>query len=157
MRGTMARHRVCFSALPDLFKGVPTELRHTADTRSGHQLLHDTTILCGPQLTPQFAQANQQRQQQQQQQPQPQQAPYANPPQFNYVFDSPPEQMNNYAFDPNFPPPQPTFRSNSIFCNPASNEPTGRRFSYFPPTSPNQAREPWMTRLRQRRRLQKHT
>lgn len=70
-----------------------------------------------------------------------QQAPYANPPQFSYVFDSPPDQMNNYAFDPNFPPPQPTFRSNSIFCNPASNEPTGRRFSYFPPdfTQPGEA------------------
>ncbi|KAH8737171.1 fungal-specific transcription factor domain-containing protein [Ilyonectria robusta] len=62
-----------------------------------------------------------------------QQPPYANPPQFSYVFDSPPEAMNTFAFDPNFPPPQPTFRSNSIFCNPASNEPTGRRFSYFPP------------------------
>ncbi|KAF4461339.1 purine utilization positive regulator [Fusarium albosuccineum] len=62
-----------------------------------------------------------------------QQAPYLNPPQFSYVFDSPPEAMNNYAFDPNFPPRQPTFRSNSIFFNPASNEPTGRRFSYFPP------------------------
>ncbi|KAL4730534.1 hypothetical protein ACLX1H_002570 [Fusarium chlamydosporum] len=62
-----------------------------------------------------------------------QQAPYQNPPQFNQIFNSPPEAMNNYAFDPNFPPPQPSFRSNSIFFNPASNEPTGRRFSYFPP------------------------
>ncbi|KAH7270010.1 fungal-specific transcription factor domain-containing protein [Fusarium redolens] len=61
------------------------------------------------------------------------QAPYQNPPQFNHVFNSPPEAMNAYAFDPNFPPPQPSFRSNSIFFNPASNEPTGRRFSYFPP------------------------
>ncbi|KAM0343867.1 hypothetical protein ACHAPU_008136 [Fusarium lateritium] len=62
-----------------------------------------------------------------------QQAPYQNPPQFNHVFNSPPEAMNAFAFDPNFPPPQPSFRSNSIFFNPASNEPTGRRFSYFPP------------------------
>ncbi|KAF7559542.1 hypothetical protein G7046_g4623 [Stylonectria norvegica] len=62
-----------------------------------------------------------------------QQQGYLNPPQFSYVFDSPPEAMNSYAFDPNYPPPQPTFRSNSIFCNPASNEMAGRRFSYFPP------------------------
>ncbi|KAM0489053.1 hypothetical protein ACHAP7_000107 [Fusarium lateritium] len=62
-----------------------------------------------------------------------QQASYQNPPQFSHVFNSPPEAMNAYAFDPNFPPPQPSFRSNSIFFNPASNEPTGRRFSYFPP------------------------
>ncbi|KAJ4271929.1 hypothetical protein NW762_000638 [Fusarium torreyae] len=63
----------------------------------------------------------------------PQIASYQNPPQFNHVFNSPPESMNAFAFDPNFPPPQPSFRSNSIFFNPASNEPTGRRFSYFPP------------------------
>ncbi|RBR08201.1 uncharacterized protein FIESC28_10393 [Fusarium coffeatum] len=62
-----------------------------------------------------------------------QQAPYQNAPQFNQIFNSPPEAMNAYPFDPNFPPPQPSFRSNSIFFNPASNEPTGRRFSYFPP------------------------
>lgn len=61
-----------------------------------------------------------------------QQAPFLNAPQFNHVFNSPLESMNTYGFDPNFPS-QPTFRSNSIFCNPASNEPTGRRFSYFPP------------------------
>ncbi|OAR00137.1 hypothetical protein LLEC1_07146, partial [Akanthomyces lecanii] len=40
-------------------------------------------------------------------------------PQFGWAFDSPPESMNAYTFDPNFPPPQPAFRSNSIFCNPA--------------------------------------
>ncbi|EKJ76724.1 hypothetical protein FPSE_03135 [Fusarium pseudograminearum CS3096] len=62
-----------------------------------------------------------------------QQASYQNAPQFNQIFNSTPEAMNAYAFDPNFPPPQPSFRSNSIFFNPASNEPTGRRFSYFPP------------------------
>lgn len=54
-------------------------------------------------------------------------------PQFGYVFDSPPESMNTYTFDPNFPPPQPTFRSNSIFCNPTTTDSNGRRFSYFPP------------------------
>ncbi|KYK58565.1 fungal specific transcription factor domain-containing protein [Drechmeria coniospora] len=53
-------------------------------------------------------------------------------PQFGFVFDSPPESMNtNYPFDPNFPA-HPTFRSNSIFCNPATDM-NGRRFSYFPP------------------------
>ena len=61
------------------------------------------------------------------------QLPYLNPPQFGYVFDSPPEAMNTYTFDPNFPPPQPTFRSNSIFANPATTDSNGRRFSYFPP------------------------
>jgi hypothetical protein len=57
---------------------------------------------------------------------------YLDPPSFGYVFDSPPESMNNYAFDPNYPPPQPTFRSNSIFRNPGTDS-HGRRFSYFPP------------------------
>ncbi|KAK2592861.1 hypothetical protein QQS21_009428 [Conoideocrella luteorostrata] len=63
------------------------------------------------------------------------QLPYLNPPQFGFVFDSPPESMNAYTFDPNYPPPQPSFRSNSIFCNPATDS-TGRRFSYFPPEGP---------------------
>lgn len=58
--------------------------------------------------------------------------PGFNPPQFGSVFDSPPEAMNNYTFDPNFPT-QPTFRSNSIFQSPATADSTGRRFSYFPP------------------------
>lgn len=58
--------------------------------------------------------------------------PSFNPPQFGNVFDSPPEAMNNYSFDPNYPP-QPTFRSNSIFQAPATSDATGRRFSYFPP------------------------
>ncbi|CEJ90454.1 hypothetical protein VHEMI06241 [[Torrubiella] hemipterigena] len=58
--------------------------------------------------------------------------PYLNPPNFAYVFDSPPESMATYTFDPNFPPPQPSFRSNSIFCNPTTDS-NGRRFSYFPP------------------------
>jgi hypothetical protein len=61
------------------------------------------------------------------------QQPTFNPPQFGNVFNSPPESMNAYALDPNFPPPQPSFRSNSIFQNPASIDMHGRRFSYFPP------------------------
>lgn len=61
-----------------------------------------------------------------------QQMPFMNPPNFGMVFDSPPESMNTYTFDPNFPPPQPSFRSNSIFCQPISDS-NGRRFSYFPP------------------------
>lgn len=61
-----------------------------------------------------------------------QQSAYVNAPHFGHVFDSPPASMNAYAFDPNFPPPQPSFRSNSIFCAPAT-DPSGRRFSYFPP------------------------
>jgi hypothetical protein len=57
-----------------------------------------------------------------------------NPPQFGYVFDATPESMNTYNFDNSYAPPQPTFRSNSIFYNPS--EGTGRRFSYFPPDFP---------------------
>ncbi|KAH8650102.1 fungal-specific transcription factor domain-containing protein [Xylariales sp. PMI_506] len=58
--------------------------------------------------------------------------PVFNPPQFGYVFDQAPEPV---TFDDPFQG-QPTFRSNSIFLNPASSEMTngnGRRFSYFPP------------------------
>ncbi|KAI1482023.1 fungal-specific transcription factor domain-containing protein [Daldinia eschscholtzii] len=55
-----------------------------------------------------------------------------NPPQFGYVFGSGPEEMNNYGVENNYVA-HPTFRSNSIFLNPASSDPTGRRFSYFPP------------------------
>ncbi|KAI0478235.1 hypothetical protein F4859DRAFT_50609 [Xylaria cf. heliscus] len=58
-------------------------------------------------------------------------APAFNPPQFGYVFGSAPESVENYSLDNAFPP-HPTFRSNSIFLNPASDH-TGRRFSYFPP------------------------
>ncbi|KAI1377626.1 fungal-specific transcription factor domain-containing protein [Hypoxylon crocopeplum] len=57
--------------------------------------------------------------------------PAFNPPQFGYVFGSGPEEMNSYKVGDY--PPQPTFRSNSIFLNPASSDHTGRRFSYFPP------------------------
>jgi hypothetical protein len=60
-------------------------------------------------------------------------AAYLNPPQFGYVFDASPEAMNNYIADPSFPPPNPTFRSNSIFQNPGTMDTHGRRFSYFPP------------------------
>ncbi|RDA94486.1 hypothetical protein CP533_2301 [Ophiocordyceps camponoti-saundersi (nom. inval.)] len=83
-------------------------------------------------------QQQQQQQHQRQQQPPPQQQQqqqqpisFLNPPQFGFVFDSPAEPMDTFAVDPNFPP-HPTFRSNSIFCNPAT-ESSGRRFSYFPP------------------------
>ncbi|PNY26346.1 Transcriptional activator protein acu-15 [Tolypocladium capitatum] len=62
-----------------------------------------------------------------------QQDPFLNAPQFGFVFDSAPESVSAYPFDPNFPP-QPTFRSNSIFCNPGTDS-NGRRFSYFPPDS----------------------
>ncbi|RDW75035.1 hypothetical protein BP6252_06177 [Coleophoma cylindrospora] len=56
--------------------------------------------------------------------------PLAMPPQFGYVFDQMPEPISN--FDYSLPPPQPSFRSNSIFMNPASLQ-SARRFSYFPP------------------------
>ena len=61
-----------------------------------------------------------------------QQPPTFNPPQFGSVWDSAPEQIN---FVDNPFAGQPSFRSNSIFHNPASNEHpgSGRRFSYFPP------------------------
>lgn len=55
-----------------------------------------------------------------------------NPPQFGLVFGSAPESMNSYTIDSSLPQ-HPTFRSNSIFLNPATNDHTGRRFSYFPP------------------------
>ncbi|KAI1347602.1 hypothetical protein F5Y01DRAFT_294593 [Xylaria sp. FL0043] len=59
-------------------------------------------------------------------------APAFNPPQFGYVFGSAPESVDNYSLDSSLQQ-HPTFRSNSIFLNPASNDHTGRRFSYFPP------------------------
>ncbi|KAI1129549.1 hypothetical protein F5Y10DRAFT_150435 [Nemania abortiva] len=60
-------------------------------------------------------------------------APAFNPPQFGYVFGSAPESVvDTYSLNNPFPT-HPTFRSNSIFLNPASNDHTGRRFSYFPP------------------------
>ncbi|KAF9873756.1 hypothetical protein CkaCkLH20_08866 [Colletotrichum karsti] len=58
-----------------------------------------------------------------------------NPPQFGFVFDATPESMNTYQWDNSFPPPQPTFRSNSIWGNPSADA-MGRRFSAYPPESP---------------------
>lgn len=58
------------------------------------------------------------------------------PPQFGQVFNTMPEQITDFGFNGNgFAHQQqhPTFRSNSIFQNPASNDNSGRRFSYFPP------------------------
>ena len=50
-------------------------------------------------------------------------------PQFGYVFDQMPEPINfNYSSGP---PPQPSFRSGSIFVSPSTTQ--DRRFSYFPP------------------------
>ncbi|KAK5990735.1 Transcriptional activator acu-15-like protein [Cladobotryum mycophilum] len=57
--------------------------------------------------------------------------PYPNEIKFLQPFGSS-EPMVNFPLDPRFPPPQPAFRSNSIFCNPAT-ENNNRRFSYFPP------------------------
>ncbi|KAI1112829.1 hypothetical protein F5Y14DRAFT_452675 [Nemania sp. NC0429] len=59
-------------------------------------------------------------------------------PHFGYVFggassSSSLEPMDSYT-DLGGPfPPHPTFRSNSIFLNPATHDHPGRRFSYFPP------------------------
>ncbi|KAI1431117.1 hypothetical protein GGR50DRAFT_109346 [Xylaria sp. CBS 124048] len=58
--------------------------------------------------------------------------PGFHPPQFGQVFGSAPESINHYGLDMSLPH-LPTFRSNSIFLNPASYDHTGRRFSYFPP------------------------
>lgn len=52
------------------------------------------------------------------------------PPQFGYVFNQMPEQIPH--FDYSMPPPQPAFRSNSIFMSGSSRQ-SDRRFSYFPP------------------------
>lgn len=60
-------------------------------------------------------------------------APAFNTPQFGYVFGSSLEPMDNYNNLSNPFPSHPTFRSNSIFLNPATNDHPGRRFSYFPP------------------------
>lgn len=52
------------------------------------------------------------------------------PPQFGYVFNQMPEQIPH--FDYSMPPPEPAFRSNSIFMSGSSRQ-SDRRFSYFPP------------------------
>lgn len=62
-----------------------------------------------------------------------QQRPVFTQPVFGYTVDSA-EDMNAFSFEPN-PFQQPTFRSNSIFRNPSSEPPEGRRpsYGYFPP------------------------
>lgn len=61
-------------------------------------------------------------------------APAFNTPHFGYVFGSSSlEPMDNYNNLSSPFPPHPTFRSNSIFLNPATHDHPGRRFSYFPP------------------------
>ncbi|RDL41910.1 Zn2 DNA-binding protein [Venustampulla echinocandica] len=67
---------------------------------------------------------------------------HTSPPQFGYVFNQMPEQI---PFDYNsMPPPQPAFRSNSIFGAPSSRQ-SDRRFSYFPPefTQPQNLSNAW--------------
>ncbi len=54
------------------------------------------------------------------------------PPAFGYVFDQAPDSFAANEYHNKIPPPPPSFRSGSIFVNPAT-RPTDRRFSYFPP------------------------
>jgi hypothetical protein len=55
------------------------------------------------------------------------------PPTFGYVFDQAPDSFAATEYHNSLQAPQqPSFRSNSIFVNPASAQ-TDRRFSYFPP------------------------
>ncbi len=72
------------------------------------------------------------------------QTPFQSPPQFNQVFNEIPEPVNAFDYGHSFPPPQPSFRSNSIFANPPSMQ-TDRRFSYFPPdfTQPQNLPNAW--------------
>ncbi|CAK7262918.1 hypothetical protein SEPCBS57363_000301 [Sporothrix epigloea] len=72
------------------------------------------------------------------QQQQAQQTPVFNTPQFGYLFDNSGELVNQtpFTYDEGPNAGQPQFRSGSIFLNPASTEPMGRRFSYFPPEGP---------------------
>ncbi|CZT50308.1 related to purine utilization positive regulator [Rhynchosporium secalis] len=53
-------------------------------------------------------------------------------PQFGNVFDQESEPISNFDYGPTFPPPQPSFRSGSIFASNSTMQ-TDRRFSYFPP------------------------
>jgi hypothetical protein len=64
------------------------------------------------------------------------------PPAFGYVFNQSPDNFaaTEYHNSLQFPP-QPSFRSNSIFVSPSS-RPTDRRFSYFPPDFTQQQPEP---------------
>jgi hypothetical protein len=65
------------------------------------------------------------------------------PPQFSYVFNEMPQQIQNFDFT-SMPPPQPSFRSNSIFASPSSTQPD-RRFSVYPPdfTQPQNLPNAW--------------
>lgn len=85
-------------------------------------------------------QMQQHQQYQQHQQQALQQAPVFNTPQFGFGFapSNPSAQQAQppFAFDDG--PGHPQFRSGSIFLNPPSTEPMGRRFSYFPPDAPPQ-------------------
>ncbi|KAL1899559.1 hypothetical protein Sste5346_002961 [Sporothrix stenoceras] len=67
-----------------------------------------------------------------------QSAPLFSTPQFGYVFNNStePAPQGPYTYDEGPGAGQPQFRSGSIFLNPASTEPMGRRFSYFPPEGP---------------------
>ena len=82
----------------------------------------------------------QQMQQQQYQQQALQQAPVFNTPHFGFGFapshSSAQQAQPPFSFDDG--PSHPQFRSGSIFLNPPSIEPMGRRFSYFPPDAPPQ-------------------
>jgi hypothetical protein len=77
------------------------------------------------------------------------QKPIDPPPAFSYVFDQAPDSFAANEYHNKMSPPQPSFRSGSIFVNPAS-RPTDRRFSYFPPEvsqhlvpSPPLPQNPW--------------
>lgn len=65
------------------------------------------------------------------------------PPQFGYVFDQMPEPISQFDYN-SMAPPQPSFRSGSIFASPSSMQ-TDRRFSYFPPdfTQPHGLPNAW--------------
>jgi hypothetical protein len=69
---------------------------------------------------------------------------FHSPPQFGYVFDQMPEQIAAFDYNSGLQPPQPSFRSNSIFVNPSSVQ-SDRRFSYFPPdfTQPQTLPNAW--------------
>ncbi|RXG44242.1 hypothetical protein VDGE_03482 [Verticillium dahliae] len=58
-----------------------------------------------------------------------------NAPQFGTVFDATPEAMNHFGYEANYQPIHPTFRSNSIFMGPSTDQ-LGRRFSAYPPELP---------------------
>ncbi|EFX00234.1 c6 zinc finger domain containing protein [Grosmannia clavigera kw1407] len=84
-------------------------------------------------------QQQQQHQQQQHQQQQRQPPPIFHTPQFGDAAPkAEPETVSaeEFQFGEPFAPSQPQFRSGSIFLNPPSAEPLGRRFSYFPPEAP---------------------